>query len=255
MKKYKGYLIDLDGTVYRGNEVIPEAIPFVKQLAEKNIPYVFVTNNSTKSTREVAEKLNGLGILANHKQVVTSSMATAKYLQDQSVKTCYCIGQSGLKNPIKEYGIQLTDSTDADAVVVGLDRDITYDKLAKACIAIRKGAQFISTNRDHAIPTEDGMGPGNGAFTALIQTSTQQAPVFIGKPDTVIMKEALDVLGLRREDVVMVGDNYQTDIQSGIHAGVDTLFVSTGVTSTEELATFEEQPTYIIENLSEWTFE
>ena len=255
MKNYKGYLIDLDGTMYRGNEVIPEAIPFIEQLEERNIPHVFVTNNSTKSTDDVAEKLNQLGIQANHKQVVTSSIATAKYLQDQSVKTCYCIGQSGLKEPIKEYGIQLMDSTDVDAVVMGMDREITYDKLAKACIAIRKGARFISTNRDHAIPTEDGMGPGNGAFTALVQTSTQQNPIFIGKPDTIIMKEALDVLGFPKEDVVMVGDNYQTDIQSGFNAGVDTLFVHTGVTSKGELATFKEQPTYIIENLSEWTFE
>ncbi|WP_040979021.1 TIGR01457 family HAD-type hydrolase [Oceanobacillus jeddahense] len=255
MKKYKGYLIDLDGTMYRGNEVIPEAVPFVKQLAERNIPYVFVTNNSTKSTQDVAEKLNRLGIQANHKQVVTSSMATAKYLKDQSVKTCYCIGQSGLKDPIKEQGIQLVDSTDADAVVVGLDKDITYDKLATACIAIRNGAQFISTNRDHAIPIEAGMGPGNGAFTALVQTSTQQEPIFIGKPDIIIMQEALDVLGLPKEDVVMVGDNYQTDIQSGFNADVDTLFVHTGVTSKEELATFEKQPAYIIENLSEWTLE
>ncbi|WP_152655042.1 TIGR01457 family HAD-type hydrolase [Oceanobacillus sp. CFH 90083] len=254
MKKYQGYLIDLDGTVYRGNEVISEAVPFVKQLAERNIPYVFVTNNSTKSAREVAEKLNRLGIQANHKQVVTSSMATAKYLKEQSVKTCYCIGQDGLKEPIKEQGIELLDDTDVDAVVVGLDRDITYDKLAKACIAIRSGAKFISTNRDHAIPTEAGMGPGNGAFTALIQTSTQQEPVFIGKPDTIIMKEALDVIGLPKEDVVMIGDNYQTDIRSGFQAGVDTLLVHTGVTSKEELATFKEQPTYIMENLSEWHF-
>lgn len=255
MKKYKGFLIDLDGTMYRGNEVIPEAIPFVKQLTQRNIPYVFVTNNSTKSTQEVAEKLNQFGILADHNQVVTSSMATAKYLQDRSVKTCYCIGQSGLKEPIKEHGIQLIDSADVDAVVIGLDRDITYDKLATACIAIRNGARFISTNRDYAIPTEAGMGPGNGAFTALVQTSTQQNPVFIGKPDTIIMKEALDVLGFPKEDVLMVGDNYQTDIQSGFNTGVDTLFVHTGVTSRKELAAFGEQPTYIVENLSEWAFE
>ncbi|GIO25128.1 TIGR01457 family HAD-type hydrolase [Oceanobacillus sp. J11TS1] len=255
MKNYKGYLIDLDGTMYKGNEVIPEAAPFINQLAERNIPYVFVTNNSTKSTHAVAEKLNKLGIQAKHHQVVTSSIATAKYLQEQSVKTCYCIGQSGLKDAIKQQGIQLVDSTDTDAVVVGLDREITYEKLAKACIAIQKGARFISTNRDHAIPTEAGLGPGNGAFTALIQTSTQQNPTFIGKPDTIIMNEALEVLGVPKEDVVMVGDNYQTDIQSGFHSGVDTLFVHTGVTAKEELVTFGKQPTYIIENLSEWAFE
>lgn len=254
MNRYKGYLIDLDGTMYRGSEVIPEAIPFINQLAEREIPYVFVTNNSTKTTQAVAEKLNQLGIQAKHNQVVTSSMATAKYLQEQSLKTCYCIGQSGLKDAMKQHDIQLVDGTDADAVVVGLDVDITYDKLAKACIAIRKGARFISTNRDHAIPTDDGMGPGNGAFTALVQTSTQQNPIFIGKPDTIIMKEALDVLGLPKEDVLMIGDNYQTDIQSGFNAGVDTLFVHTGVTSKEELATFVQQPTHIIENLSEWDF-
>lgn len=252
MKSYKGYLIDLDGTMYRGNEMIPEASSFVNTLAAHKIPYVFVTNNSTQSAEKVAEKLKTFGIPATSDQIVTSGMATANYLKADAIDTCYCIGQDGLKEPIKQQGISLTEAKAPDAVVIGLDREITYHKLETACIAIRNGAQFISTNRDHAIPTDRGMGPGNGAFTALIQASTGKEPVFIGKPDSIIMEEALTMLGLSKQEVIMVGDNYQTDIQAGIRFGIDTLFVHTGVTSREELTTFDQQPVYIVENLTEW---
>ena len=145
----------------------------------------------------------------------------------------------------------MTDE-DPDYVVVGIDRTITYEKLAKACIAVRNGATFISTNGDIAIPTERGLLPGNGSLTAVITVSTEVEPIFIGKPESIIMEQALTQLGTSKEETLMIGDNYRTDILAGIHAGIDTLLVHTGVTTKEHLETVEEQPVYTAQTLDEW---
>lgn len=139
-------------------------------------------------------------------------------------------------------------------MIVGLDRNVTYEKLAVACLAIRNGAKFISTNADIAIPTERGLMPGNGSLTALIETSTQVKPTFIGKPEPIITEQALKVLGTKKGETIMVGDNYDTDILAGISAGLDTLLVHTGVTTPEKLTEYKKQPTYTIDSLAEWTF-
>lgn len=254
MKQYKGYLIDLDGTMYRGNEVIEEAPDFVRTLNEKEIPYLFLTNNSSKTPEQVANKLIELGIEANPEDVFTSSMATAKYIkQTNPAAKCFVIGEEGLFKALQQEGIQITDEVECDAVVIGIDRDINYEKLAKACIAIRNGASFYSTNSDIAFPTEQGLVPGNGAFTSVITVSTGKQPIFIGKPEKIIVKEALSVLGTSLRDTILVGDNYNTDIQAGIQAGMDTLMVFTGVTPYEQYASLPIKPTYHVQNLAEWS--
>ncbi|MEN2768357.1 TIGR01457 family HAD-type hydrolase [Ornithinibacillus xuwenensis] len=254
MKKYNGYLIDLDGTMYRGNEVIKEAPAFIKDLKARGIPYLFLTNNSSKTQDQVTDKLNKLGVEAHPEEVFTSSMATAKYLKQTSPNArCYVIGEVGLMEALHREGIHITDQEDCDAVVVGIDRNITYEKLAKACIAVRNGAAFFSTNSDNALPTERGLLPGNGAFTSVIAVSTGKQPTYIGKPEAIIVKEALTVLGTEVDDTILVGDNYNTDIRAGIQAGMDTLMVFTGVTPLEQLETLPIKPTYYINNLSEWT--
>lgn len=255
MKKYLGYLIDLDGTMYRGNEKINGTEEFIEKLYQENIPYVFVTNNSTKTAEDVAKHLQDMQIRAKACQIITSSKAIAGYIQSKQTDrkvTCYCIGETGLKQALIEVGVELTQDINSDYVIVGLDRSITYEKLEGACLAIRNGATFLSTNRDHAIPTEKGMGPGNGAITALISTSTEVQPIFVGKPDSIIMEQALRTLGMPREQVIMIGDNYHTDIQAGIRANMDTLHVETGVTTKDQLLTFSEQPTYTVKTLKEW---
>ena len=138
-----------------------------------------------------------------------------------------------------------------DFVVVGLDRDITYEKLAKACLAVRNGATFISTNGDIAIPTERGLLPGNGSLTSVVAVSTGVDPIFIGKPESIIMEQALKVLGIEKNEALMVGDNYDTDILAGINAGMHTLLVHTGVTTVEKLTEYEVQPTQVVHNLTE----
>ncbi|HLR14651.1 MAG TPA: TIGR01457 family HAD-type hydrolase [Bacillota bacterium] len=251
MKQYDGYLIDLDGTMYLGNESIESAAPFIQALLEANIPYLFVTNNSSKSPIELVHILQKHGIHATEKHIFTSSMATANYIEDMhSRASAFVIGEDGLKYALQEKGIE-ENRVDPTHVVIGIDRELTYDKLSQACLAIRKGATFVSTNSDAAIPTEEGLLPGNGAITAAVRTSTGVDPLFIGKPSAVIMEQAIEELGIGR-NVVMVGDNYDTDIQAGIQAGIDTLLVCTGVTKREEALQSRDQPTYICNDLIEW---
>lgn len=245
-------MIDLDGTMYRGTEKITEAIHFVKKLYEKGIPYLFVTNNSSKTPQQVAKKLQEFEIPTTEEQVFTTSQATANYIfskkKDASI---YVIGEEGIRSALLEKGFRFANE-DADYVVTGIDRDINYEKLAIACLAVRNGATFISTNGDIALPTERGLLPGNGSLTSVISVSTQVKPIFIGKPESIIMEQALKVLGTDKSETLMVGDYYDTDILAGMNAGLDTLLVHTGVTTKELLANYKEQPTYTVNSLSEW---
>ena len=252
IKRYKGYLIDLDGTMYRGSEKIDAAGKFVQELVNKNIPYLFVTNNSSKSPAEVADKLSSLQIPATSDKVFTTSMATAEYIYDKnSDATIYVIGETGLKQALTAKGFTFVEEN-PDFVVTGIDHDITYEKLALGCLGVRNGATFISTNGDIAIPTERGLLPGNGALTSVISVSTTVTPTFIGKPEKIIMEQALKVLGTKKEETLMVGDNYDTDILAGMNAGMDTLLVHTGVTTREILNGIERKPTYVIDSLQDW---
>ncbi|CAG9612549.1 Acid sugar phosphatase [Bacillus rhizoplanae] len=249
---YKGYLIDLDGTMYRGEERIEEASDFVKALQERNLPYLFVTNNSTRKPEQVADKLVQFDIPASAERVFTTSMATANFIYERKQNaSVYMIGEEGLRDALVEKGFTLVDNN-PDFVVVGLDREVTYEKLAKACLAVRNGATFISTNGDIAIPTERGLLPGNGSLTSVVTVSTTVNPIFIGKPESIIMEQALKVLGTTKEETLMVGDNYDTDILAGMNAGMDTLLVHTGVTSVEKLTEYDVQPTHVIHSLTEW---
>ena len=246
MKTYKGYLIDLDGTMYKGSERIEAASDFVKRLCEKNIPYLFVTNNSSRTPAQVAEKLLQFDIPANENLVFTTSQATANYIYDRKKDaSVYVIGEEGIRTALEEKEF-VFGGENADVVVVGIDREINYEKLAIACLAVRNGATFISTNGDIALPTERGLLPGNGSLTSVITVSTQTQPIFIGKPESIIMEQALKVLGTTKEETLMVGDYYDTDILAGMNAGMDTLLVHTGVTTKELLTGYDRKPSRIV---------
>jgi 4-nitrophenyl phosphatase len=252
MKKYKGYLIDLDGTVYTGKNRIDTARDFIIRLVEEKIPYLFVTNNSLRTPNQVSEMLNEMEIPSTPDHVYTVGQAAASYVVEQNPNArVFLIGEEGVQKPFAELGIQLV-TEDPDFVVTGLDRNITYQKLADACVAVRAGATFISTNPDIALPTEKGFYPGNGAMTAVISTSTRVNPIFIGKPEAIIMEQAVKLLGIPKEDMLMVGDFYGTDIMAGINAEMDTLLVLTGVSQREHLKEVDIQPTYVINSLDEW---
>lgn len=254
MKKYAGYMIDLDGTIYRGKEKIPAAKRFIERLQEHDIPFLFVTNNSTQAPIKVIENLaNNFDIHVKEENVYTSALATADYIADldKDKRSVYVIGEVGLKQAILDRGFHF-EETNPDYVVVGLDYDVTYHKFELATLAIKRGAKFIGTNADTNLPNERGLVPGAGSVIALVECSTQQKATYIGKPETIIMEKALERLGLPKDEVVMVGDNYMTDIKAGINFGIDTMLVYTGVSTRELVRKQEIAPTIELGSLDEW---
>lgn len=254
-KNYEGFLIDLDGTIYLGSQIIPAGKRFVEKLQTLNLPFLFVTNNTTKTPENVAARLaNEFDIHVSEKTIYTASLATIDFMKaDDKGNKVYVIGESGLVDLILAAGF-VWDEEAPNYVVVGLDTEINYEKLSTAILAIQKGATFIGTNPDKNIPTERGLLPGAGSFIALIETATQVEPVIIGKPNAIIMDEAIKRLNLDRKKVLMVGDNYETDIQSGLLNGIDTLLVLSGFTPKSAVATLPEKPTFVVSSLDEWQF-
>lgn len=249
MKNYKAYCLDLDGTVYRGIEAVPESAAFVSRLQEKGIEPFYVTNNASMTQQQLADKLAHFGINAPHSHIMSSAIAAAKYIKHwYPGKNVYMIGSDGLGEALAQEGIKRV-AEDADIVLMGIDRNINYEKLATACLEIRKGAIFLSTNRDLAFPSEKGLVPGNGAFTTLVAASTGVEPVYIGKPEMHMLEAIQLEFGYDKSEMVMIGDNYDTDIQAGIRFGIDTVHVNTGVTLMEDVLEKEVKPTYAIEDL------
>ncbi|KFN92946.1 TIGR01457 family HAD-type hydrolase [Tetragenococcus muriaticus] len=254
--KYSGYLIDMDGTIYLGSEPIPAGKRFVDRLQEKEIPFLFVTNNTTKSPASVQNRLaNEFDIHVESKLIYTASLATIDYMKDDAKgKKVYVIGEAGLIDLILDAGF-VWEEEKPDYVVVGLDSEVTYEKFTIATLAIQKGATFIGTNSDKNLPNERGLVPGAGALISLLETATQTEPIYVGKPEAVIMEKALDRIGLSKDEVLMVGDNYETDIRSGINNDIDTLLVLSGFTPKSAVPSLPVAPTYVIDSLDEWDFD
>lgn len=249
--QYRGYLIDLDGTMYRGNSPIEGAKEFIQLLQQREIPHMFITNNASNTPKATVEKLSGFGIQTTESHILTSAIAAANHVKKEHPgANVYMIGEEGLQEAIKQIGLMIT-SQSVDYVMVGLDRQLTYDKLAQASLHLQEGARFISTNIDAAVPTDVGFVPGNGAITKAITFATGVEPVFIGKPKSIMLDQAIDQMGLNRDHVIMVGDNYNTDIMAGMNANIDTLMVLTGVSMRSDIQG-RKQPTYIEENLLTW---
>lgn len=253
---YKGYLIDLDGTIYRGSEPIPAGRRFVERLQARQIPFLFLTNNTTKTPQTVADRLaNEFSIYVSPETVYTATLATIDYMNDADKgKKVFVIGEPGLIDPILAAGYEW-DTENPDYVVVGLDTEVAYEKFVTATLAIQKGATFIGTNPDKNIPTERGLLPGAGSVIALIEASTQRSAIYIGKPEAIIMEKGLEILGLAKSEVLMVGDNYTTDILAGINNGIDSLLVLSGFTQKEEVPDLPVQPTHLVDSLDEWSFD
>ncbi|MEN4208566.1 TIGR01457 family HAD-type hydrolase [Streptococcus pyogenes] len=250
---YKGYLIDLDGTIYQGKNRIPAGERFIKRLQEKGIPYLLVTNNTTRTPEMVQSMLaNQFHVETGIETIYTATMATVDYMNDMNRgKTAYVIGETGLKSAIAAAGY-VEELENPAYVVVGLDSQVTYEMLAIATLAIQKGALFIGTNPDLNIPTERGLMPGAGALNALLEAATRVKPVFIGKPNAIIMNKSLEVLGIQRSEAVMVGDNYLTDIMAGIQNDIATILVTTGFTRPEQVLNLPIQPDHVLSSLDEW---
>ncbi|WKA52199.1 TIGR01457 family HAD-type hydrolase [Planococcus liqunii] len=253
MKNYKAYCLDLDGTVYRGTEPIAEAVDFVRRLQTEGIEPFFVTNNASMTQLQLHQKLARFGIDTTESQIMSSALAAAKYIKRwYPNKTVFVIGSDGLHQALAQEGISQVEQ-DADIVVMGIDPAVNYEKLATACLEVRKGAVFLSTNRDLAFPSERGLLPGNGAFTTLVAASTGVDPVYIGKPEGHMLDAILYEHGFEKNDMVMIGDNYDTDILAGVHFEIDTVHVNTGVTPMEDVMKKDVQPTHLLEHLGFWT--
>lgn len=252
LRETEAFLIDLDGTLYRGKEVIPDAPAFIRWLEETGRKYLYVTNNSSRRPEQVAEHLRSFGIPAEPKHVYTSSMVAAKYIAEQggSGKRVYVIGEEGLRHALESVGCVLTDEN-PEYVVQGIDREFSYEKLKTASLAIQAGAVYIATNVDKALPTEIGLLPGAGSLLAAVRTASGREPLVMGKPEARMLDYAAEELGVSKDRAVVVGDNLETDILAGVKAGVRSVLVLSGFSKKEDIESAEGQPTVVLDSLTE----
>lgn len=251
MKSYRGYILDLDGTTYVGKQRLTSAENFIHRLNDKGLKYMFMTNNATRGVEEIYQHLaHYLELPVSSNQIYTSAIAAVEYLKEfYDRKSVFVLGEASLKAAVRKAGLDLDMSERAQLVLQALDRQVDYETLTVATRALLKGAEFIVTNRDQLIPTETGSSPSSGAITAFLEEASQVKAHLIGKPSPSIVEAAIKKMGLEKEDVLMIGDNYKTDIQAGHLAGVDTLLVLTGVSTEADIDPSLYQPTYICSDL------
>ncbi|MFJ7731823.1 TIGR01457 family HAD-type hydrolase [Lysinibacillus sp. NPDC097231] len=249
MKSYKAYCFDLDGTVYRGKEGISSAVTFINRLQQVGIEPFYVTNNSSKTREQLQEALCDIGVHAPLEHIYSSALVTAKYvaLHFPGQKVAM-MGSDGIRKALLNEGIEPIED-EPEVFVMGIDRTLDYMALAKATIAVQNGAKFIATNQDIKFPTEYGFLPGNGAFARLVGEVADVEPIYIGKPSPAMLEIIATEHGFVKDEMVMIGDNYDTDIMCGIRFGCDTIHVNTGVTPTKIVQEKKQQPTYVVEAL------
>lgn len=246
-----GYLIDMDGVLYRGSELIPGADTFVHQLRERNIPFRFLTNNSQRTRRDVVMKLSRMGIEAEEEHVFTCAMATARFLAQQKPGgTAFVIGEGGLLTALHENGYAVVDH-DPDYVVVGEGRTFNLELVEAALRMILKGAKLIATNLDPNCPTQNGLRPGCGAMVAMLEAAAGVKAFSVGKPSPVMMRAARKELGLSTDETTMIGDTMETDILGGVQLGFHTVLVLSGGTCQEDLDRYAYRPEIVVESLGE----
>jgi len=249
--KKKNFFLDMDGVLVRGRTLIPGADVFIEALNKNKIEYLILTNNNLYTTRDLAHRLLTAGLNVPAERIFTAALATARFLHSQKENgTAFVIGEMGLTQAIHEAGYVLTDSN-PDYVVLGEVLSYNMDQITKAIRLINDGALFIATNPDPTGPIEEGLIPATGALAALIEKATTKAPFFIGKPNPLMMRSALNYLGLHSENTIMVGDRMDTDIIAGIMSGLETILVLSGVSCREDLKGFPYRPSLILESVAE----
>ena len=248
-----GYLIDMDGVIYHGHQLIPGADRFIRELIEGDHPFLFLTNNSQRTRRDVATKLRRLGIPAEEDHVYTCAMATARYLAQQKPNgTAYVIGEGGLLTALHNNGYSIVDR-DPGYVVVGEGRTLTFETMEAALGMIRSGAKLIATNMDPNCPTPSGFRPGCGAIAALLESASGVKAFSVGKPSPLMMRDARKQLGLPSGNTVMIGDTMETDIIGGVQLGYHTILTLTGSTRREDINRYAYRPDMVINSLADLT--
>ena len=251
MKSIEHFITDMDGVLIKGKQIIPGADRFIATLEAQGRQYLVLTNNSLYTPRDLSHRLRSIGLEIPPERIFTSAMATASFLQSQRPEsTAFVIGESGLTQAIHDIDYVITD-TEPDYVVLGETEGYNYENVTKAIRLIEAGARFIATNPDVTGPSEAGIVPGCGAMAALIEKATGKSPFYVGKPNPLMMRSALNYLDVHSEDTVMVGDRMDTDIVAGVESGMKTILVLTGVTRREDIDRFPYRPTWVLESVAE----
>lgn len=247
----KHFLIDMDGVLVQGSKLIPGADLFIELLKSQKRKFLLLTNNPVYTPRDLSHRLEVAGLSIPPKQIFTSAMATAIFLQKQRpIGKAFVIGESGLTSAIHSIGYIITDS-DPDYVILGETFAYSIDQITKAIRLILGGAKFIATNPDPLGPSETGISPACGAMAALIKEATGVNPFFVGKPNPLMMRTALNYFGTHSENTIMIGDRMDTDILSGITSGMDTILVLSGVTEKVDIDRFPFRPTLICNSVAD----
>ena len=251
LREKKAFLCDMDGVIYHGNELIPHVDRFVRWLDREGKDYLFLTNGSGKSPRELSEKLARMGLSVSEDHFYTSALATASFLAGQCPGgTAYVIGEPGLVNAMYEAGFSM-NSHDPDYVVFGKSGSLSYAEIERAVKLINRGAKLIGTNPDLTDPAEDGFVPACRALIAPIELTTGKKAYYIGKPNPLMMRHGLKKLNCSRRDAAIIGDRMDTDIIAGIESEMDTVRVLSGVSTPDTVRQFAYRPKYILNDVGE----
>jgi 4-nitrophenyl phosphatase len=250
LRSIENLIIDMDGVLYRGDEAIAGAEEFFAFLRARPIGFMLATNNSSRTAQQYVDKLAHMGVEVALSEILTSSQATAMYLETLAPPgtKVYVIGEEGLETAVREKGY-IISANEAEFVVVGMDRRLTYEKLKVATLLIRKGARFIGSNPDRTLPTEEGFIPGAGAMLAALEASTGVTPTIIGKPERTIFELALAKLGSSQEDTAIVGDRLDTDVLGGYNAGLTTILVLSGAATRQDVDSTPVKPDLVFKDI------
>ena len=251
LKDKKGFICDMDGVIYHGDKLLPDVKEFVEWLYKENKSFLFLTNSSERSPRELQQKLERMGLYVDESHFYTSALATAKFISGQNPGcSAYVIGAPGLVNALYDQGITM-NSIDPDYVIVGETSSYNYEMVVHASNLVRNGAKLIGTNTDLTGPVEDGVVPACRALISPIEMATGKKAYFVGKPNPLMMRTGLKMLGVHSAEAAMIGDRMDTDVIAGIETGLDTVLVLSGVTSLEDVNLYPYRPTYIFNGVGD----
>jgi NagD protein len=246
IKNKNGFICDMDGVIYHGNKILPGVKDFIEWLQKENKRFLFLTNSSERSQRELQDKLARMGIIVDKEHFYTSALATASFLHSQIPKgSAFVIGEAGLMNALYDVGYRM-NNVDPDYVVMGEARSYSYEKIEQAVNLVVKGSRLIGTNPDVNGPTENGIAPATAALIAPIEIATGKKAYFVGKPNPLMMRSALKKLQCQREETVIIGDRMDTDIIAGIESEIDTCLVLSGITSVKEIDQYAYRPHFVL---------
>ena len=241
----------MDGVLVREEIAIPGADAFVSRLRDHGVPFLVLTNNSIYTGRDLAARLRASGLDVPEEAIWTSALATARFLEDQRPGgTAFAIGEVGLTTALHNAGYTLTER-DPDYVVLGETRTYSFERITQAIRLVTRGARFIATNPDPTGPSPAGPVPATGAAAALISRATGAAPYFVGKPNPLMIRSALNSLGAHSESTTMIGDRMDTDVVAGLEAGLETILVLTGVTSRDEAERFSYRASRVVDSIAD----